>query len=328
MLYITTRNKFDTYTVHKANQSDRGPDGGLYLPFRMPELTKEQIKAFAQQPFCQRVADLLNQFFGTQLTAWDVELYGGKNPVKLVPMSHRILVAETWRNHDQDHARFASRLAARICGDSDNMRKPTSWVGIAIRIAMLFGIFAELPATASTLDIAVATEDFSAPMAAWYAREMGLPIGKIICGHDHPCVWNLLHQGEVRADRNIPENVERLITATLGVEENLRFCEIQEKGRVYATRLGMLEQLNKGMYATVSSRDRVNALIPSVYRMAGYVMGPQTALAYSGLQDYRARTGETRIALLFADRSPMEDIAMVSESMEMSEYRLREILGV
>ena len=72
----------------------------------------------------------------------------------------------------------------------------------------------------------------------------------------------------------------------------------------------------------------VNALIPSVYRMAGYVMGPQTALAYSGLQDYRARTGETRIALLFADRSPVEDIAMVSESMEMSEYRLREILGV
>ena len=82
------------------------------------------------------------------------------------------------------------------------------------------------------------------------------------------------------------------------------------------------------MYATVSSRDRINGLILSVYRMAGYVMGPQTALAYSGLQDYRARTGETRTALLLADRSPAEDIATVSESMEMSEYRLREILGV
>lgn len=328
MLYVTTRNKFDTYTAFKANQSDRGPDGGLYLPFRMPELTKEQTEAFARQPFCQRVADMVNLFFGTQLTAWDVELYAGKNPVKLVPMSHRILVAETWRNYDQDYARFANRLAARICGDSDNIRKATSWVGIAIRIAMLFSIFAELPLTGTTLDIALATEDFSAPMAAWYAREMGLPIGKIICGHDHPCVWNLLHQGEVRADKNIPENMERLIAATLGVEENLRFCEIQEKGRMYATRLGMLEQLSKGMYATVSSRDRINGLILSVYRMAGYIMGPQTALAYSGLQDYRARTGETRTALLLADRSPAEDIATVSESMEMSEYRLREILGV
>lgn len=328
MLYVTTRNKFDTYTAHKANQSDRGPDGGLFLPFRMPELTKEEIKAFSEKPFCQRVADLLNQFFGTQLTAWDVELYGGKSPVKLVPMSHRMLVAETWRNHDQDYARFASRLAARICGDVDSMREPTSWIGIAIRIAMLFGIFADLPATNTVLDIAVATEDFSAPMAAWYAREMGLPIGNIICSHDHPCVWNLLHQGEVRADENIPENLERLIAATLGVEENQRFCEIQAKGHIYATRQGMLEPLHKGMYATVSSRDRVNAVIPSVYRMAGYVMGPQTALAYSGLQDYRVRTGETRIALLLAEKSPAADIQLVADSMEMSEYQLREIIGV
>ena len=328
MLYVTTRNKYDTYTVHKANQSDRGPDGGLFLPFRMPELTKEDVKALTQKPFCQRVADMLNRFFGTQLTAWDVELYGGKNPVKLVPMSHRILVAETWRNHDLDYARFASRLAARICGDGDNMREPTSWIGIAIRIAVLYAIFAELPTSNTTLDIAVATEDFAAPMAAWYAREMGLPIGNIICSHDHPCVWNLLHQGEVRADENIPKNLERLIAATLGVEENQRFCGIQEKGRVYATRLGMLESLNKGMYATVSSRDRIHAVIPSVYRTVGYVMGPQTALAYSGLQDYRVRTGETRIALLLADRSPSTDIQSVAESMEMTEYQLREIIGV
>lgn len=327
MLFVTTRNKFDTYTVHRANQSDRGPDGGLFLPFRLPELSKEDIKALKEQSFCQRLAMLLNQFFGTQLTAWDVELYAGKTPVKLVPMSHRILVAEAWRNYDQDYARFAARLSARICGDGDNTRKPTSWIGIAIRICMLFSIFADLPDANTPMDIAVATEDFSAPMAAWYAREMGLPIGNIICSHDHPCVWNLLHQGEVRADENIPENLERLIAATLGIEENLRFCEIREKGRIYATHTGMLEPLRKGLYATVSSRDRVNGVIPSVYRMNAYVMGPQTALAYSGLQDYRARTGETGFALLLAERSPVADIKMVADSMEMSEYRLREIIG-
>ena len=327
MLYVTTRNKYDTYTAFKANQSDRGPDGGLFLPFRMPELTKEDIESLKQQSFSQRIATILNSFFGTQLTAWDVELYGGKNPVKMVPMGHRILVAEMWRNHDQNYARFVGRLASRICDDEDPARKPTSWIGIAVRIAMLFGIFADLPAMQMPVDIVVATDDFSAPMAAWHAREMGLPIGNIICSHDHPAVWNLLHQGEVRADENVPENMERLIAATLGVDENLRFCEIREKGRIYATRTGMLEPLRKGMYATVCSQDRINATIPSVYRMAGYVMGPQTALAYSGLQDYRARTGETRFALLLADKSPVADIKMVSECMEMSEYRLREIIG-
>lgn len=327
MLYVTTRNKYDTYTAFKANQSDRGPDGGLYLPFRMPELTKEDIKELTQQSFTQRIAFMLNQFFGTQLTAWDVELYAGKNPVNMVPMGHRILVAEMWRNRDQDYARFVSRLSARICEDSNPSHKPTSWVGIAVRIAMLFGIFADLPVGNLPMDIVVATDDFSAPMAAWYAREMGLPIGNIICSHDQPAVWNLLHQGEVRGDEEVPENVERLIAATLGVEENLRFCEIREAGRIYATRTGMLEPLRKGMYATVCSQNRINATIPSVYRMAGYVMGPHTALAYSGLQDYRARTGETGYALLLAEKSPVADVKKVSECMEMSEYRLREIIG-
>lgn len=327
MLYVTTRNKYDTYTAFKANQSDRGPDGGLYLPFRFPELSKEEIQGLAEQSFCQRIANLVNLFFGTQLTAWDVELYAGKNPIKMVPMGHRVLVAEMWRNYDLDYARFVSRLSARICEDGNPAHKPTSWIGIAIRIAMLFGIFADLPAMQTPIDIVVATEDFSAPMAAWHAREMGLPIGNIICSHDQPAVWNLLHQGEVRIDDNVPENMERLIAATLGVEENVRFCETREQGRIYATRTGMLEPLRKGMYATVCSQDRINATIPSVYRMAGYVMGPQTALAYSGLQDYRARTGETRQALLLADKSPAADIKMVSDCMEMSEYHLREIIG-
>ena len=328
MLYVTTRNKFDTYTAHRANQSDRGPDGGLFLPFRMPEMTKEERLALNEQNFCQRVATVLNLFFGTQLTGWDVELYSGKNPVKLVPMSRRILMAETWHNHDQDFTRFASRLAARICESGDSTQKPTSWMGIAIRIAVLFAIFPELPANEMPMDIVVAADDFSAPMAAWYAREMGLPIGNIVCSHHNASVWNLLHQGEVRGDEDLPENMERLIAATLGVEENQRFCELVENGRLYATKMGMLEPLRKGMYATVCSRDRMTTLIRSVHRMAGYVMGPQTALAYSGLQDYRAQTGGARLALVMAEKSLMSDIKVVAESMEMSEYHLRGILGV
>lgn len=325
MLYVTTRNKFDTYTVHRANQSDRGPDGGLYLPFRMPTLSREELLALKEQSFCQRMAHILNLFFNARLTAWDVELCGGKSPVRLLPMSHRILVAETWHNIDLDFAQMECRLATRICGYEDTFQKPTSWIGIAIRIAVLFAVFGELPD--GVADIAVATEDFAAPMAAWYAREMGLPVGNIICSHDNASVWNLLHQGETRTDSGMPENLERLISATLGVEENLRYCEACDKKRLFATRPGDLEELRKGMYATVISKDRLLGLIPSTYRMGGYIMGPQTALAYGGLQDYRAKTGENRLALLMSDRSPVSDSRMVAACMEMTEQELREKIG-
>lgn len=332
MLYVTTRNKFDTYTVHRANQSDRGPDGGLYLPFRIPKLDREDLLALGEMTYCQRMARTLNLLFPAKLTDWDVELCGGKNPVQLFSMSHRFLLAETWHNHDMDFAGLANSLAARICGYEDKNRKPTSWVGIAIRMAMLFAVYGELITREiirpeKSLDIAVASGDFAAPMAVWYAREMGLPVENIICADTDDSVWNLLHQGQVRTDGKLPENLERLIFATQGVEENLRYCEICDSGRLYTTLPGALERLRKGMYVAVTSQERLTALIPSVYRTAGCIMESQTAMAYGGLQDYRANTGENRLALLISDRSPLCDSKFVAECMEMSEQELRKKLG-
>lgn len=333
MLYITTRNKFDTFTAHRANQSDRSPDGGLYLPFRMPKMEKEDILALKDQSFGQRVANVLNLFFSTQFSAWDIEVIASKNPVKLVPMSHRILVAETWHNLDWDFAMLEKRIAARICGYEDTDKKPTSWVGIAIRIAVLFGIYGELLNTehleqGKPVDIAVATENFETPMAAWYAREIGLPLGNIVCCHDNSCIWDLLHQGEVRTEHGLPENLERLISGALGIEECLRFCEIYEKGRLYMIDTEMLDKLRKGLYAAVVSSERQMSLIPSVYRMNQYIMGPQTVMAYGGLQDYRARTGENGLALVLSNRSPIRDFDKVSSCMQLTEQELRRQLGV
>ena len=332
MLYVTTRNKFDTYTVHRANQSDRGPDEGLYLPFRLPKLEREQLLSSKNSTFCQRMAYVLNLLCGCQLTAWDVELCGGKNPAQLVSMSHRIQIAEVWHNHDLDFTQLENRLAARICGYEEGTKKPTSWLGIAARIGMLFALYGELLSADvlsadSLFDVTVAAGDFATPMAAWYAREMGLPVGNIVCNHDDSCIWDLLHQGQIRTDGSVPENLERLISGTLGVEENLRFCECVEKGKLYKTMPGMLEQLRQGMYAAVISQERITALIPSVYRTAGYVMDEKTAMAYGGLQDYRAKTGENRLALLWSDRSPLKEVSKLGRIMDMTEGELRSIIG-
>ena len=51
-------------------------------------------------------------------------------------------------------------------------------------------------------------------------------------------------------------------------------------------------------------------------------------MAYGGLQDYRAKTGENRLALVMSDRSPALDSKMVAACMEMTEQQLRQQLGV
>lgn len=331
MLYVTTRNKYDTYTVHHVMEKDRGEDGGLFQPFRLVPFTREELFDMAGQTFGQRVAQILNLFFSARITGWDVDFCAGKNPVKLVPMNHRILAAECWHNPDNTFARMEKSLCERICGKT--IEKPTAWMAIAVRIAVLFGIYGDLLGADAVrpekpLDVAVAAGDFTAPMAAWYAREMGLPIGKVICCCEEDSgLWELLHHGEVRTDCGMPRNLERLVHLTLGVEEAVRYCEACEKGRIYATRPGMLEVLRKGMDAYVVSAQRQSALIPNVYRTGGVILALETAQAYGGLLDYRAKTGESRPALLLAERSPVLDKKIVAAAMDISEQELLRQLG-
>ena len=53
MLYVTTRNKNDAYTAHKTLTTDRGVNGGFFVPFQLPVLTGEEIAALKEKSFGQ-----------------------------------------------------------------------------------------------------------------------------------------------------------------------------------------------------------------------------------------------------------------------------------
>jgi len=333
MLYVTTREKNDPQTTPKALSADRGADGGLYVPFQIIKLGAEDVQAMLEKPFSCCIAEVLNLFFSCRLTGLDVEFAIGRNPYKLVPMNHRIVVAELWHNLDNCYDRLERELAAKICASQGVELKLTSWLRIGIRLAVLFGIFAQLHqlGMGTAVDVSVPTGDFSAAMAVWYGRDMGLPIANIICScNENSGVWELLHLGELHtdgdptvtttplADAVVPAELERLISATMGREEAKRFADTCASGRIYHPHTESLPMLKKGMFSAVVSRSRLDALIPSVYRTNTYILGPYTALAYGGLMDYRAKTGETRPALMIAERSPICDGTVVTDSMRMT----------
>ena len=81
MLYVTTRGKYDAFTAARTMNLDRGPDGGLFIPFRLPQLTRDEIIALGSKTFGQNVADILNLFFSTRLSGWDVDMTIGRSPV-------------------------------------------------------------------------------------------------------------------------------------------------------------------------------------------------------------------------------------------------------
>ncbi len=324
MLYVTTREKYDAFTTARTLVSSTGPEGGLYLPYKMPVLTAEELDGLAAQTFGQNVAAILNRFFGCGLTAWDVEFSIGRYPVKMASMGQKILVAECWRNLEGSYEKMERHLAARICRKGTAEVVVTSWLRIAIRIAVIAAVFGELRKNGNRehLDVALPEGDFSLAMALWYSREIGLPVGNIIIGCcDGSDVWNLVHNGQVRGGSMT--ELERLIYSTLGIEMAQRYG----RGEALFLKPYQHDQLRRGIACAVVSDSRRDGAIPKVFGTNSYILEPNAAVAYSALMDCRARTGESRMALILEDASPAEHAAEVAAALGLPIGKVKELLG-
>lgn len=336
MLYVTTRNDHDAFTAFRTLAQGRGPDKGLFVPFKLPRYTQAEIDSLKDKSFSQCVAEILNLFFNARLDAWDVDFCIGRYPARTVTMSHKVLLCEGWHNPDFDFARMVRNLSGRIRGTEDTTGFSTNWAWITVRIAALFGFFAELyrmesPQPGSVVDVALPSGDFAGPMAAWYARQMGLPIGKIICSCDeNDATWELLKNGSIcpNPGMNIPSDLERLIAAVCGTQEAKRFAQCREDGTVYTPAAGALPKLQEGFVPAVISWERRSSIITNVYRTSTYILDPGSAMAYGGLLDYRSSTGSARGALILTERSPICSAETVAKALDISVQELKERLNL
>ena len=344
MLYVSTRNNADTYTAQRVLRDGRAGDGGLFAPFRLPRFSREEILALADKSFNACVAEGLNLLFNTQLTGYDIDLSLGRLPVRLLHLNQRIVIAQCWHNLHWQFSRMAQCLTELVRREQDCIALEGSWEEVGVRIAVLVGIFGELircgtAAPDKCVDIALVSGDFSGAMAAWYGREMGLPIGNIVCCcNANGNLWNFICHGQLRTDGvavatcvpegdvTVPAGLERLIHARGGAEEVCRFADCLHSGKTYYAEDRFLQNLRQGIYVTVSSERRVLETIPTAYATHGCLLSAASALAYAGLQDYRARTGASRTALVMTEKSPRQDKSLVACAMGVDETELDRIL--
>ena len=334
MLYVTTRNNRDAFTPSRVQRENRGADGGLYIPFRGPNFSAEEIAGLRDKSFGQCVADVLNALFSAELTNWDIDFCAGRYPVRTVSLGHRILMGETWHNPEWNFDRMVNSLSSFLCKEEG---VTGNWMRIAVRAAVLFGIFGQLQRMGvERFDLSVVSGDFSAPMSAWYARRWGLPIGNIVCCcNENNTIWDLFSHGHLRtdglstptltpeADVSLPSDLERLICECGGVEEVERYLTASRCGSMYCPGDAIYAKLREGMFVSVVSTQRMESTIPSVYATHQYLLSPYGALAYAGLQDYRAKTGVTRHAVVLTEKSPVCDAETVAKAMGITEEAVK-----
>ena len=315
MLYLSTRNTLDAYTAYRAMHEQFTPDGGYYVPFRLPSFSKEDLAEFKQKTSTEAIAHILNLFFGLHLSGWDVECAVGRNPFHVTSVNQRLFIAEMWRNPQGYWEYLLENIYAMMLG---KIAKPMGWSRIAIGIALLFSLYSsEDGFTEEGLDIAVTSLDFSDIIATLYAKDMGLPFRIIICSfNENGAVWDFLNRGVLttgssvinaefpQTDVSVPQFLEYLLYRSLGGAEVSRYLDACKNKSYYYISEEQLEQINFEFFSAVVSNNRVDYLQSIFDKSNHYAIDAHAAHAYGGLQDYRARTGISKETLIFAKKRP------------------------
>ena len=171
------------------------------------------------------------------------------------------------------------------------------------------------------INICVPTGNFGNILAAYYAREMGVPIGKLICAsNSNNVLTDFLKTGTY--DRNRPfyntvspsmdilisSNLERLLySLSEGDDAKVAgyMAELNEKG-TYTIDDKMMEKLQKVFAAGCTSEEETKATIGKLWKEHQYLIDTHTAVAFHVLEQYRAETGDQTPAVVASTASPFK----------------------
>jgi len=170
------------------------------------------------------------------------------------------------------------------------------------------------------LNVCVPTGNFGNILAGYYAKKMGLPIGKLICASNaNNVLTEFLKTGVY--DRNRPfytttspsmdilisSNLERLLFDLTGSDEEVRgYMEQLNKTGRYQVTESVLEKIKEHFVSGCCDDPRTLNTIGKVYEGTGYLMDTHTAVAHTVLHDYRAATADDTPALIVSTASPFK----------------------
>lgn len=331
MLYVTTRSSCETYTAGKTLSVDTAPDGGMFVPFHFPHITVSNLQGASQEAI---IAAVLAIFFRNPVSEEAVlECLGGR-PIRKKNMDRKVTVAQLWSNRMPTFEKVEYALYCKLCQDVTPNSETTQWAKMAIRIAVITALVAS---EGREVDIAVNAGDFLTPMAAYYCREMGLPIGKILCvTNENSGLWELFVHGQLNCgaavqntalpalDISVPYQLERLIFSLSGLHGAKEFATCATLGKNY--KFTDMWGLSDCFAVPVVSAQRVASVISKTYHTNSYLLDSYTALTFGGLQDYRASTGVISQTLLLSEYSPLAHRAQVAAALSIPEFKLSELM--
>lgn len=169
------------------------------------------------------------------------------------------------------------------------------------------------------INFAVPTGNFGNILAGYYAKRMGLPVGKLICASNkNNVLTDFFDSGKYVAKRTffktispsmdilISSNLERLlfdIFAKDSIEVNRLMAQLREDGE-YQVNDVMRASLKELFYANFADDYKTKATISAVYREYGYLLDPHTAVAKNVYDLYHTASDDDNPVVIVSTASP------------------------
>lgn len=230
-----------------------------------------------------------------------------------------------------------------------------NWGRLVPQIVYYFSAYADLLAAGEInprekINFSVPTGNFGNILAAWYACEMGLPVGRLICAsNDNNVLTEFINTGIYNRDREfkktispsmdilISSNLERLLYELSGHDANQirEWMNDLKKDGHYTINAEMKRRISELFWSSYTTEAETIETIRDVYEDYGYVIDTHTAVGVDVYDKYVISTGDMTKTVIVSTASPFKFSKSVAGAIfgesaieGKTEFELLEILAV
>jgi threonine synthase len=184
------------------------------------------------------------------------------------------------------------------------------------------------------VNVCVPTGNFGNILAAYYARQMGLPIGKLICAsNSNNVLTDFLKTGVYDRNRKfyttmspsmdilISSNLERLLFDLSDQDDALvrqYMDELSRQGR-YTVSPTIRRKLESLFAAGFCDDAQTQKVIGRMWKEHRYLIDPHTAVAFDVLDQYRRESGDRTRTIVVSTASPFKFCDSVLGALDVTE---------
>ena len=179
------------------------------------------------------------------------------------------------------------------------------------------------------VNFCVPTGNFGDILAGWLAKQLGLPVGKLLCASNANNVLTdfmesgtydrrrVLHKTTSPSmDILVSSNLERLLYFLSGDTDLVaRLMQQLNETGCYTVPKTLLQQIQTQFGWGCCSDEKAAQIIEKVFRETGYLCDPHTANAWAVAEDYVNRTGDGAPMVVLSTASPYKFPAAVLEAL-------------